>query len=96
MKSDVTATTHKERRAPKVVSHLEIRPNMDGGHNVEVHHTHYDYPPKVKEHAGPHEAVSLPKGHVLHSIAKEMGIQTTGTGAGAEENVDAKEAGVMS
>jgi len=93
-KSDVMATTHKEKIPPKIVSHLEVHPNMQGGHDVHTVHTHpYDHPPKVKKHAGPHDSVVLPEGHVLHSIAKEMGIQTTGTGAGSEEPIEAKEAG---
>lgn len=88
------ASTHKERKPEKIVSHLEIHPNMDGGHDLQIHHTHpYDYPAKSKAHTGPHDAVDIPKGHILHSIAKEMGIQTTGAGAGSEEDVDAKEAG---
>jgi hypothetical protein len=58
MAADVRATSHKERIPPKVVSHIEIHPNMEGGHNVEVHHTHsYDHPPIVKKFEGPHEAV---------------------------------------
>jgi len=94
MSSDVRATTAKERKAKKVVSHLEVRPNMSGGHNVETHHTaSYDHPPAIKEFAGPHAAVALPKGHVLHHISQEMGIPTkVGTqSAGSEENVEEKE-----
>ena len=93
MKSDVKATTHKERVPPKVVSHLEIHPNMEGGHNVEVHHTHrFEHPPVVKKFEGPHEPVSLPAGHILAHVAKEMNIPTSGEAAGSEENVSAKEA----
>jgi hypothetical protein len=98
--SDVTASTHKERKAPKMVSHLEVHPNMEGGHNVVVHHTNpVDHPPKEKEFSGPHDSVVLPKGHILESIAKHMNIHTTGAGAGAgagsEEPIDDKEAGEM-
>lgn len=94
-RSDVTATTHKEKVAKKVLSHIEIHPAMGGGHRVEEHHTHsFDHPPKVKEYEGPHEAVNLPKGHVLHGIATAMGIHTTGEGAGSEEPIESKEAGV--
>ena len=95
-KSDVMASTFKEKKQPKVISHIEIHPAMDGGHDVHTVHTHsYDHPDKVKHHAGPHESVALPNGHVLHSIAKEMGIETTGAGAGAEEPQSDKEAGAM-
>jgi hypothetical protein len=94
--SDVAATTHKERKQPKIVSHLEIHPNMEGGHNVSVHHTHpFDHPAIEKKYSGPHDSVVLPKGHVLESIAKHMNIHTTGAGAGSEEPIDDKEAGEM-
>jgi hypothetical protein len=94
--SDVMATTHKDKKPAKVVSHLEIHPNMEGGHNVSVHHTHpYDHPPKEKKFSGPHDSVVLPKGHILKNIADEMGIHTTQAGAGSEEPIDDKEAGEM-
>src|SRR5882762_8012388 len=93
-KSDVMATSHKERVPPKVISHIEIHPNMKSGHDVHVVHTHpYDHLNKITQHEGPHDGVDVPSGHILHSVAKHMGIQTTGTGAGSEEDVDAKEAG---
>lgn len=92
MAADVRATSHKERIPPKVVSHLEIKPNMEGGHNVEVHHTHsFDHPPTVKKFEGPHEPVSLPAGHILAHVAKHLNIPTSGEAAGSEESA-AKEA----
>jgi hypothetical protein len=93
-KSDVMASTHKERKQKKVISHIEIHPAMDGGHRVETHHTHsFEHPPTVKEFGGLHEAVEIPKGHVLHHVAQEMGIPTKvgQVGAGSEENVESKE-----
>jgi hypothetical protein len=92
--ADTVATTFKDKKPAKIVSHLEVHPNMDGGHNVEIHHTHsFDHPAEVKEFSGPHEEVSLPKGHILHHIAKNLGISIapTGVAAGDEENVSAKE-----
>lgn len=91
-KADTMATTFKEKKPPKVVSHLEVHPSMGGGHAVHVVHTHgYEHPPMVKEFEGPHEPVSLPKGHVLGHLAEHMGIPTKGVAAGTEENVSAKE-----
>ena len=96
-RSDVAATTHKEKIPKKVISHIEIHPGMDGGHRVEVHHTQpFHHPPQVKHYSGPHDSVVLPGGHVLAGIAGHMGINTTGTGAGSEEPTEKKEAGVMS
>ena len=55
-RSDVMATTAKERKPPKVISHLEIHPNMKGGHDVHVVHTHpFDHPVKIIQHEGPHD-----------------------------------------
>lgn len=86
MKSDVVATTHAERKAPKVVDHIEIHPTMNAGHRVEIHHTHsYDHPPIVKQFEGPHEAVSLPKGHVLAHIGKQLGMESSDQGAAANK-----------
>jgi hypothetical protein len=91
-KSDVAATTFKEKKSPKVVSHIEIHPNMKGGHSVHVVHTHpHDHPNIVKEFEGPHEGIDLPSGHILHHIAGHLGIPTKGIAAGTEENVSEKE-----
>jgi hypothetical protein len=91
--ADTMATTYKEKKPAKVISHLEIHPNMEGGHNVEIHHTHsMDHPAVTKIFGGPHEPVSIPKGHILAHVADHMGIPTTGDAAGTEENVGAKEA----
>jgi hypothetical protein len=82
--ADSRATTYKEKIPEKVVSHMEIRPNMSGGHNVELHHTHFDHPPAVKKFDGPHEPVSIPKGHILHHVAKQLGISMSDVGAGED------------
>ena len=94
MKSDVMATTHKERKPAKVVSHIEIHPEMNGGHRVETHHTHgFDHPPAIKHFAGPHAAVSgIPEGHILGHIANQLGVPTAVEAAGNEEDVESKEA----
>lgn len=94
-KADTKATTYKEKKSPKIVSHIEIHPNMEGGHNVEIHHTHsFEHPPIVKKFPGPHEAVSLPEGHILHHIASKLGVETSvGGGALAEEERDDTGAG---
>jgi hypothetical protein len=92
-KADTMATTFKDKKPPKVVSHVEVHPNMGGGHSVHTVHTHsFDHPPAVKQFKGPHEAVSLPKGHVLAHVAEQMNIPNKGLAAGDEEDVSAKEA----
>jgi len=70
------SASYSHKKEAKMVHHLEIHPAMDGGHRVEVHHSSMHEPAK-KEFAGPHEAVSLPKGHILHHIAGHLGIATS-------------------
>lgn len=90
--ADTVATTFKERKPPKVVSHIEIHPNMEGGHNVHTVHTdRYAHPDAVKKFKGPHASVKLPEGHLLAHAAGLMGIPTSGKSAGSEENVGVKE-----
>lgn len=44
--ADTVATTHKERKPPKVLSHLEIHEAENGGHTVRHHFTHYEHAPE--------------------------------------------------
>lgn len=93
-RSDVMASTAGEKKMPKVVSHLEIRPNMKGGHDVHTVHTHsYDHPNEIKEFPGPHPAHPTQKGHVFAHLAGLMGIPTSGLAAGEEEPQSKKEGG---
>ena len=39
-KADTMATTFKDKKPPKVVSHIEVHPSMGGGHAVHTVHTH--------------------------------------------------------
>lgn len=78
----------ERKKSPKVIDHLHIRPTMDGGHVVEQHFTNYEHGPESKEFSGPHAAVSLPAGHVLHHIAGHMGIPIT---KAADSNEDGTE-----
>lgn len=86
MKSDVTASTHKERKPPKKLSHIEIHEGKSGGHIVKHIHTHYEHPPE--EHV-------FGKGQgneMLGHVSEAMNIPTIGEAAGDEENVESKEA----
>jgi hypothetical protein len=86
MKSDVTATTHKERKPKKVLSHLEIHEGEDGGHVVKHNFTHYEHAPE--EHVfGKGEGPEL-----LAHVAKHMNIPAGGESAGSEEPIATKEA----
>jgi hypothetical protein len=92
-KADSFATTFKDKKPPKVVSHVEVHPSMGGGHAVHTVHTHgYEHPAAVKNFKGPHAEVSIPKGHVLAHVAEQMNIPNKGLAAGDEENVSKKEA----
>lgn len=91
--ADTVATTFKDKKPPKVVSHVEIHPSMGGGHAVHTVHTHgYEHPAAVKNFKGPHAEVSIPKGHVLAHVAEQMNIPNKGLAAGDEENQSKKEA----
>lgn len=81
---------NKERPLrPKVMDHMEIHPNMQTGHNVEAHFTHYSHDKETKEFSGPHGKVTLPKGHILAHMAKHMGIPVAH--APGEDQVEAAE-----
>ena|ERR1700722_14067574 len=86
MASDTVASTHKElkeRKIPKVVDHLEVHPNMEAGHNVHTVHSHsFDHPDVIKKFKGPHAKVSIPAGHILHHIGKQIGVDMSDVGAG--------------
>lgn len=85
MKSDVTATTHKERKPAKVLSHIEIHEGENGGHVVKHSFTHYEHAPE--EHVfGKGQGPEL-----LAHVAKHMNIPAKGESAGSEENVSGKE-----
>jgi hypothetical protein len=90
--ADTVATTFKERKPPKVISHIEIHPAMNGGHNVHTVHTdRYAHPDIVKKFEGPHAPITAPKGHLVAHLAGLMGIPTHNEAAGTEENQSEKE-----
>jgi hypothetical protein len=82
--ADTVATTHKERKPPKIVSHLEIHPMMGGGHAVHTIHTHpYEHPPIVKKFEG--------EGHsgIMNHIGKQIGIDMAGSVGAGEDSEEA-------
>ena len=84
--SDTVATTFKEKKPAKIVSHLEIHPHLGGGHSVHTVHTdNYAHPAVVKK-------FGAEEGHKLVAhVSGLLGIPKTEEAAGTEENVSAKE-----
>ena len=88
MPSDVAATTHRNKKLPKVVEHLRMTKGKSGGVVVEHHHTRFEHPPES------HVFGSDEGGKLKVHLEKHMGIKldASDAAAGTEENVGAKEA----
>jgi len=87
MPSDVAATTHKEKKLPKVLESIEIKKGMSGGHVLTHRHTHFEHAPET-------HVFGDGEGHkLMQHLSKHMGVKLdTEAAAGTEENVGAKEA----
>lgn len=86
MKSDVVATTHANKKLPKVLDHIRITQSENGGHSIEHHFTHYDHPPEI-------HVFGKGEAQAAHDhIAKHMKMPLDkAAAAGTEENEGAKE-----
>lgn len=72
------AESNRAKKAPKRLHHIEIHPQLGGGHIVAHHHTSYEHPPEehffkngdghraiahIAKHAGlPHEEIGEEEG----------------------------------
>ena len=76
--ADTRATTHKDHKPPKVLSHIQIHPVMGGGVRVERHHTHgMDHPPIIENfRQGESKAFHI-------HLSKHTGMEMQSQGAGA-------------
>lgn len=86
--ADVAATTHKERKPPKKISHLEIHEGENGGHVIRHVHTHYEHP-TVEHIFGASEG-----GAAMKHIAEHANISMADVGAGEgseEATLESKE-----
>lgn len=77
MKSDVTASTHKERKPKKVLSHIEVHEGENGGHTVKHIHTSYEHPPED------HVFGAGQGGEMLAHVGKTMNVEDLGQQEGA-------------
>jgi len=87
--ADTMASTHKERKPKKVLSHIEIHEAENGGHTIRHHFTHYEHAPE--EHVfGKGESM---KAHEHIASAMNMPMKDVGAGEDDEETeVESKEA----
>lgn len=87
--ADVGASTHKERKPKKAISHIEVHEGEDGGHIMRHVHTHYEHPP---------EEYVFGKGQSMEAhkhLAEHMNLPMTDVGAGEgseEKTLESKEA----
>ncbi len=86
MPSDVTASTHKQKKPAKVLEEMRIKEGEKGGHVITHHFTHYDHAPEA------HIFGKSESGAAHDHIAKHMNMPLDKeAAAGTEENVNAKE-----
>ena len=86
MPSDVVATTHKEKKLPKVLESIEMTKGKTGGHVLKHRFTHYEHAPETHVF-GTDEGQKL-----MEHLGKHMGVKLDKeAAAGTEENEGAKE-----
>jgi hypothetical protein len=86
MPSDVAATTHANKKLPKVLESIEMRKGKSGGHSLTHRYTHMEHAPETHIF-GAEEGSKL-----MQHLSKHMGIKLDSeAAAGTEENEGAKE-----
>jgi len=86
MPSDVVATTHKEKKLPKVLEEISMKKGKTGGHVLTHRFTHYEHAPETHVF-GDGDGEKL-----MQHLSKHMGVKLDAEAqAGTEENVAAKE-----
>lgn len=70
---DVTATTHKSRKPPKIIEHIRLSPGTNGGVTVHHHFTHYEHPPE-----GPHIFAADEGKKLASHLSKHLSMASLG------------------
>jgi hypothetical protein len=88
--ADTMATTHRERKPPKQLSHIEVHEGENGGHILRHVHTHsMDHP--SEDHIFGKGQSSAAHEHLATSL--NMPMTDVGAGEGSEEKqIESKEA----
>jgi hypothetical protein len=79
--ADVGASTHRERKPKKAISHIRVEEGENGGHILTHEHTHFEHPPEVHVF-GKGQSMEAHK-HLADHLS--MPMTNVGAGEGSEE-----------